>query len=510
MGFLLGMVLAGVGGLSAETLFSPFSNSESDQKIEKFWSDTGLGIADVEALVSNASCESSKSYYRACISAISQQLLKDKSIAGDIDNSDENLTEKQIVNALLAKSLNIDFNQRIRDIFFQEKPEQHGLVAGKIINGFMSAYLDPHTYIMPTDYYNQVGSKIERSKYFVGFAFEKKDGNYFVLKVAKNSDADFAGLKISDQIKSINGQELKNLNYSQVSVILKNESVKKFNFDLVRNDQEMNLEIKRSYRFLSHIQFNKIEGEKNLGLITISKFNKGACQEVSNILHKNSQLEGLVLDLRDNPGGQLDETSCIEGLFLGKDKKAYYVDYFDQAKANEVVLTSEDQVYKGPLIVLINNQSASAAETLSGALKDYHRALIVGRRSFGKGTFQEPEVWPTNKKISLFKTQGFYLLPSRNPTQLTGVQPDIEMKATSVEKREENIFFRPIAHVQEKYPQLKSNELVKNDIYKKCINGVNSGSNAVEDLYLQKSKNILDCSIETKSRLAQAGKAVLN
>ena len=135
---------------------------------------------------------------------------------------------------------------------------------------------------------------------------------------------------------------------------------------------------------------------------------------------------------------------------------------------------------------------------------------MIGRRSFGKGTFQEPEAWPTNKKISLFKTQGFYLLPSRNPTQLTGVKPDIEMKATAFEKREENIFFKPITHIDERYPQLKASELVKNDIYKKCIETPAVNSNAVEDLYLQKSRGILNCAIETKIRMAQSGKLNLN
>ena len=145
---------------------------------------------------------------------------------------------------------------------------------------------------------------------------------------------------------------------------------------------------------------------------------KGGKNEISNMADQS--ITGLILDLRDNPGGLLSEASCMAGLFMGENKKIYSIKYFDVSKESEDVYSQKEQVYSGPLLVLVNSVSASASELLAGAVQEYRRAIVVGSITFVKGTFQEIEPWNDSKKIGLFKTQGFYLLPSGESPQFYG------------------------------------------------------------------------------------------
>lgn len=512
MGFILGMALAGVGGLSAETLFSSFLTSENTKKIENYWQDTGLGLADVEALISDSKCADSKIYHTACLNAFIQNTSKYEmqlsALSGTLNEStkagsNDELTEAELLKKYDGMRVRVDFTKNLRTLFSRAGVDNQAQLASQMINSFLSVYVDPHTYILPASFYQEVSSKLERSKYFVGLSYEKKGGEFFIQKISKNSDADISGLKPQDKIMAINSTVMQNISYAEVSKILRDEDTKAFIFDIERNGSRLRIPVTRSYRLLSHVQYNNVGTNNNIGLLTLSKFSRGVCAEAAKILKKSQGLEGLILDLRDNPGGQLDEASCLAGLFLGKDKKAYYVEYLDDDKPNEVVLTSEELVYKGPLVVLVNSRSASASESLSGALQDYKRALVVGRRTFGKGTFQEPESWVLNPKVSLFKTQGRYLLPSRNATQVVGVKPDIEMAAEQNEKREENIFFRPLEKAAKKYPSLKPTELVYSSDFEFSFKNCKRSLSAQDDIYLQAGVQMIDCAVARKNSLAQ-------
>jgi carboxyl-terminal processing protease len=514
MGFVLGMVLAGVGGLSAETYFFNSDRAENSKKLDQYWAETGLSYNDVTSLISNKKCYSSGKYYKACLNALSENLNQHQLVLntgtgrvnlGSERNQFEELTESEALSEYLKIKAKIDFDYALKDFYQYEQSDKHPRLSADLINGFMSVYFDPHTYIVPSSYYSQVGSKIERSKYFVGISYERRNGDFIIQKVSKNSDADYAGLKLYDKIISINGRKLKNLSYTQVSQILRDEEVANFKFVVERESQNLKISFDRSYRMLSHVQFNVLSQSSKYGLLTLSKFSKGVCFETSEALKaaQAQNLKGLILDMRDNPGGQLDEASCIAGLFLGKNKKAYYIEYLEENLPNEVVLTSDEQIYSGPLVVLVNHRSASAAESLSGALQDYKRGTIVGRRTFGKGTFQEPEDWLLNDKISLFKTQGLYLLPSRNTTQAIGVKPDIELPAAGLERREEDYFANPIRLVQKEYPALKKSELSKNFEWKNCEDKKASAILS-DDIYLRTSLNIMNCALRAKATLAQA------
>ncbi|MEQ1724277.1 MAG: S41 family peptidase, partial [Pseudobdellovibrio sp.] len=286
--------------------------------------------------------------------------------------------------------------------------------------------------------------------------------------------------------------------------LIKNENATELNFRVERKKQLIDITVRRTYRELSHVQYNIIHDSKKYAVITLSKFNSGVCAEISLKLDQanKDQVSGLILDLRDNPGGQLGEASCIAGLFLGKNKKAYYVEYFDEKKSNEVVLTSDEKIFDGPMVVLVNSFSASASELLAGGLQDYKRALIVGERTYGKGTFQEPQEWALKSKVSLFKTQGIYLLPSRNSTQLSGVKPDVVLNLEQDTRREEVAYFRPVQAEPRKDYKLRNSEIEKEFSYSSCK--VDHVSAYAEDAYIHQGLKYLDCVQKTEINIAQA------
>lgn len=511
MGFVLGAVLAGVGGLSAKTLLPLQSNVESTKKIENYWQDTGLKLEDIKPLISNDKCYSSEKYFEACLNVVVDNALNFKLklstetgqlvAIGKHDHLDEK-TEKQLMEFYNGKVGFVDFEGLLRQLAELELPTKKSMLAAKLINSFLSVYFDPHTYVLPANFYDEVSGKIARSKFFVGLSYEKIHGEYYIKKIAKNSDAELAGLKLNDKIISINSEKLNDKGYTEVSNILKNEQTSQLDFEVERKEQVVKIELHRTYRELSHVQYNIIGTDKKYAIITLTKFNAGACGEMADKLRQANKenVKGLILDLRDNPGGQLNEASCISGLFLGKDKKAYYVEYFDEDKSNEVVLTSDERIYNGPMVVLVNSFSASASELLAGGLQDYKRALIVGERTFGKGTFQEPEQWAMKSTVSLFKTQGIYLLPSRNSTQLRGVIPDVVLNAEADTRREEVAYYRPVKLKNSKMNKLRNSEIEKDFSFSSCKVQKNTSS---EDIYVSQGMDYLGCVQKTDVNLAQ-------
>src|SRR5690606_20779938 len=127
-------------------------------------------------------------------------------------------------------------------------------------------------------------------------------------------------------------------------------------------------------------------------------FSKKSCQLTERALKQlmADSVDGIILDLRDNSGGQIDEAACMASLFLGPGKKLFELDFLDAERENEIYYSDRDMLYGGALAILVDRGSASASELLAGSLRDHGRALLVGETTFGKGTFQEGEIWSQN------------------------------------------------------------------------------------------------------------------
>lgn len=174
---------------------------------------------------------------------------------------------------------------------------------------------------------------------------------------------------------------------------------------------------------------------------TLKNFKPGACVALAEALaYLNQQgSREMILDLKDNPGGLVEEAVCIATLFLGKKKMLTLAD-------NEVLWGTRDALYLGEVKVLVNSKSASASEILAGLLKYYKRGEIVGERTFGKGTYQEKT--PGRfilYNLKFYKTQGLYYFPDGSSPQIKGIIPDKIDPELKGEDREENFLF-PLAN----------------------------------------------------------------
>ena len=517
MGFLVGMVLAGVGGLSAKTSLFASTEINEQKKIETYWAESGLGQQELAELISNSNCHSSEKYFLSCVNSIVQSAddvqMVLSSQSGELEkltqfNQQFESTEKEKLRPFMAiyaqqKNQKINFEILWSELLKLEKSEKRPALIASGINSFLSVYKDPHTYILPNNYYEEVGSQLERSNTFVGVAFEQVKDQILVRKVFKNSDADAAGLKNQDLVVEFEGFRAENLDLQKISQTLKLVEQKSFRLKIKRQGITKEIVIERRYQNLNHVQFDVLNGSRNYALITLTKFNRGVCAEVSKKLKSVSDknITGLILDLRDNPGGQLDEAACLAGLFIGINKKVYSVDYFDPVKADEVVLTSGSLLYTGPMTILVNSASASASELFAGALQEYKRAIIIGEKTFGKGTFQESEQWTKNNRITLFRTQGFYLLPSNFSTQLAGINPDIELSEPHLQLREENTYMNPFANQKfDKAIHHKPKTFFEESL-KKC--STLKKDFLTDDQLLKKAVDILSCRTLTATLATQ-------
>lgn len=466
MGFVMGFVLAGIGGISAGLHAAQTQSKLEISKIEEYWSKSDLQESELRKLVNDKTCHLSEKYFLACVNSVNNALALTSErlgLTGEIwpayneTTSLDNFKEKETLapfSKIYKEHINSSFSfDNLWDLILAKAgpktPLKYLLAQG--INGYLSVSKDPHTYILPMAYFDQVSSQSDRSPFFVGLSFEKDHhGQLRIKKVVRNSDAAASGLIAGDIVNSINGQKAESLSLSDAGQILKDRNIRIFNFIIKRDGATLVKNIQRTYRVLSQVYAEVVPGPRNFGVITISKFSKNTCSEVSTAILEmvDKNISGLVLDLRDNPGGHLSEAACLTGLFIGENKTIYSVEYFDLSKSNEVVLTSAERIYSGALAVLVNTNSASAAELFAGAIQEYRRGIVIGAKTFGKGTFQEIESWDKSTNIGFFRTKGFYLLPSGRSTQFYGVTPDIELdEAKASDSSEETNYINPIKPV---------------------------------------------------------------
>jgi len=232
-----------------------------------------------------------------------------------------------------------------------------------------------------------------------------------ISEVYKDFPADKAGLKAGDVIISVNNQSLKNMEREQLSMLLKGVPNSVFSAEIVRQGEVLKKEIIRDKIIINPVPFSEMIGEET-GYIVLTRFNQKASSEVKKAYRKLKKqgMTKLVFDLRNNPGGSLLESIRISNFFLPKGKKI--VSTKAKIKKWSTVYSTKNKPLdlEIPIVVLVNERSASAAEIVSGSLQDYDRAVIMGKRSFGKGLVQRQKklTYGTQLKLTISK----YYTPS--------------------------------------------------------------------------------------------------
>ena len=298
------------------------------------------------------------------------------------------------------------------------------------IEGMLNS-LDPHSTFLNNDELNEL--KIQTKGEFGGLGIEVtlENGLVKVISPIDDTPAERAGIKSGDLITHIDEEAVMGLSLSEAVSLMRGKVGSKINLTIKRRDQSLKIEIVRAIIELKSVKYRL---EDNIGYIRVSSFNQKVDEEIKKAIkqmqgNNKNKIVGYVLDLRNNPGGLLDQAVNVTDIFLARGeivstrgrKKS------DGSRYNAV---KNDLIDGQPLVVLINQGSASASEIVAGALQDHKRAIIMGTKSFGKGSVQT--ILPSGENVAIKLTTARYYTPSGKSIQKTGIDPDILVEQSEV------------------------------------------------------------------------------
>jgi len=322
------------------------------------------------------------------------------------------------------------------------------------VNGMLST-LDPHTVLLEPKYFKEMKLQTRGEFGGLGFVIQMRDGNLTVVRVLRNTPAQRAGIKPKDVIQKIEEQSTINMDLQDAVDRLRGKPGTRVAITMNRASwaEPKRMSLSREVIQVETVpQAQLLEG--NVGYIKLSQFSANTARDVSQALqHQLAQsggkLTGLVLDLRGNPGGLLEQAIQVSDLFLSEGVIVKTVGGGDKQRIHEVKEASAEptDLTDLPLVVVVNNSSASASEIVAGALKNNGRALVIGRTTFGKGSvqvlhdFNEPG--RPNEEAALKLTIAQYLTPGDVSIQETGITPDVLLLPGRALKEQVNYFAPP-------------------------------------------------------------------
>lgn len=291
--------------------------------------------------------------------------------------------------------------------------------AGEIMQVGINAMLkslDPYTVYYPESDIEDYTLMYSGEYAGIGISIQKMDSFVVVTNVVEGYPADKAGLKIADKLLAINGNSLIGKNPSDVSNLIKGNAGTLVKVKLARptltGDEELDFEVNRMQLKNKSVPYHAMLNDE-IGYIKQVNFNTDVAQEVKDAfmdLKRNQQMKKLIFDLRDNPGGILQEAVSIVNIFMPKN--LIVVETKGKLEsANHTYKTREKSLDEDiPVVILVNNRSASASEIVSGSLQDFDRAVIIGKDTYGKGLVQTTRDLKYNGKIKI--TTSKYYTPS--------------------------------------------------------------------------------------------------
>ena len=232
-----------------------------------------------------------------------------------------------------------------------------------------------------------------------------KGGGVEVASVVGASPAERAGVLAGDSIVTAQGVDVSGSSVPVVSALLRGDADSRVQLTVVRSGDQINFMLPRFTVASNDVTADSLKND--VLVIRINAFTRGVGNEVSEILAKSAHQGGVVLDLRDNPGGLIEEAVAVVGAFVSG---GVVVSYERRGQESVVLEAAEGSKEDGSLAVVVNAQSASATEIVAAALQDRNRAVIVGIKTFGKGTVQEPQLLSDGSTIQL--SVGRYRTPS--------------------------------------------------------------------------------------------------
>lgn len=345
--------------------------------------------------------------------------------AGVTDNKNNDELYQQV--GLFSETLAIIQNEYVNDT----KPKD--LIYGSL-RGMLSS-LDPHSQFMDPQEYNEL--KVDTEGKFGGLGIEItiKDDMLTVITPIEDTPAWKAGIKAGDYIVKIDGELTRGTTLTDAVKKMRGKPGEAVNLTILRDTEKKLLDFKiiRDMIKIKAVKHARILKD-GIGYIRLTEFRENTVAELNNALSALSKqkMNALIIDLRNNPGGLLDVAVKITGKFLAPDKMIAYTKGL-KGQNLEFFSDTKNAILSLPLAILINEGSASGSEIVAGALQDYKRAIIIGKKSFGKGSVQT--VIPLSDGSALRLTTSHYFTPSGKIINNKGVVPDISVDEEAVDNK---------------------------------------------------------------------------
>ena len=323
--------------------------------------------------------------------------------------------------------------EKINEEYVDEINQSESMDAA--INGLLQS-LDPYSAYMSPDIFNEMQTETSGEFGGLGIEVSMESGLVKVISPIDDTPASRAGILAGDLITHLDDEPVLGMTLSEAVSIMRGKAGSKIKLTVNREENKtLQIVITRAVIELKAV---KAKIQNNIGYIRVSSFNQKVDTQIIKAISKfkkNNKIIGYVLDLRNNPGGLLDQAVNVTDIFLDRGEIVSTRGRFerDGSRFNAVKTDLTDGL---PLVVLINQGSASASEIVAGALQDHKRAIIMGTKSFGKGSVQT--ILPSGENVALKLTTAKYYTPLGRSIQKTGIDPDILVEQFELKKLSES------------------------------------------------------------------------
>jgi carboxyl-terminal processing protease len=390
--------------------------------------------------------------------------------------------------AKFSKALGIIEQYYVDDLAISE-------IAKKSIEGLLTN-LDAHSAYLDEKNFKDLKVQTEGEFGGLGITIGMRDGAVTVIAPIEDTPADKAGLKSSDIILKIDDKSTIGMTLDEAVSLMRGEPKTKISITVVRKGENKPLvfEMERDIIKVDSVYSKMIEGEDILYL-RVTNFDKNVAEKTEETFKKYKTINGIILDIRNNPGGLLDQAVKLTDLFIDEgvivSQKGRNTNDDKEYKAKKGVVSDAS------MVVLVNGGSASASEIVSGALQDHKRAIVVGEKTFGKGSVQA--ILPITDTEALRLTVARYYLPSGRTIQALGVTPDITIYAGTVPHSENQFSVKEVdlkKHLEGELIKVANNETAKvqtntNETKQAVKKDLISQKDLFEDLQLKSAVDII-------------------